>query len=155
MEYRRKKRKISEVCASREDNGNLAVVDVNESALDSGNSSNCARNLLDRRELDVILKKECDDLVQLMVCDDFDILTEFHRAQESALNIRDVTRKYHLARAKVCSKLIKYPSVEDYKYALKEYDEQQLYLARQHLRDIRNIYVVLNDMIKRGLTIEI
>jgi len=35
-------------------------------------------------------------------------------------------------------------------YALQEHDEQQLYLAKQHLRDIRNMYVTLNDMIRKS-----
>lgn len=44
-----------------------------------------------------------------------DILEEFHGAQASALKIRDAIRANYLSRAKICSKLIKYPTVDDYK----------------------------------------
>ena len=43
-----------------------------------------------------------------------EVLTELHRSQESAYNLRDSARQSHLNRAKLCSKLIKYPHVEDY-----------------------------------------
>ena len=43
-----------------------------------------------------------------------EVLTELHRAQESAYNLRDAARQDYLARAKICSKLIKYPNIEDY-----------------------------------------
>lgn len=46
-----------------------------------------------------------------------EVLSELCRSQESAYNIRDSTRQSHIARAKLCSKLIKYPNVEDYKVA--------------------------------------
>lgn len=41
-------------------------------------------------------------------------LNELHRSQESAYTLRDASRLHHLSRAKICSKLIKYPNVEDY-----------------------------------------
>lgn len=47
-----------------------------------------------------------------------EVLGELHRSQESAYNIRDATRQDYIARAKLCSKLIKYPNVEDYKVCL-------------------------------------
>ena len=33
---------------------------------------------------------------------------------QSAYNLRDLARQHHLERAKICSKLIKYPNIEDY-----------------------------------------
>ena len=41
-------------------------------------------------------------------------LAEVNRCQQSAYNLRDSARQYHMQRAKICSKLIKYPNVEDY-----------------------------------------
>jgi hypothetical protein len=35
------------------------------------------------------------------------------------------------------------------KHALQEHDEGQFYVARHHLQDIRNIYVVLTGLIRR------
>ena len=43
-----------------------------------------------------------------------EVLTELHRSQESAYNLRDAARQSHFNRAKICSKIIKYPNVEDY-----------------------------------------
>lgn len=50
-----------------------------------------------------------------------EVLGELHRSQESAYNIRDATRQDYIARAKLCSKLIKYPNIEDYKVCLFPY----------------------------------
>jgi len=36
-------------------------------------------------------------------------------------------------------------------HALKEHDEKQLYLARQHLIDIRNIYAVISDILHKNI----
>jgi len=78
-------------------------------------------------------------------------LSELHRSQESAYNLRDSARTDHLTRANICTKLIKYPHVEDYVHALKEHDEKQLYLARQHLIDLRNIYAVITDILHKNI----
>ncbi|SJL06309.1 uncharacterized protein ARMOST_09645 [Armillaria ostoyae] len=43
-----------------------------------------------------------------------EVLSELHRAQESAYNLRDTARQDYITRAKICSKLIKYPNLEDY-----------------------------------------
>ncbi|CCL98076.1 uncharacterized protein FIBRA_00070 [Fibroporia radiculosa] len=121
-----------------------------------------------------ILKKECEQLAD--VCDkrfhvlssipihriedgdnfgvqiQEEVLTELHRSQESAYNLRDACRQAHLGRAKICSKIIKYPHVEDYTLALKEHDEKQLYVARQNLLDLRNVYAILTDLLHKNMT---
>jgi len=75
-----------------------------------------------------LLKKESEAMVQLtdqaklwliLTFPKFadihdDLLMELHRAQETALNIRDTARKDLLSRGKICSKLIKYPEIQDY-----------------------------------------
>lgn len=43
-----------------------------------------------------------------------EVLNELHRSQESGYNMRDSIRQNHLNRAKICSKIIKYPHLEDY-----------------------------------------
>ena len=56
--------------------------------------------------------------VQLHSSNNFDVTTEvlneLHRSQESGYNMRDSVRQNHLNRAKICSKIIKYPHLEDY-----------------------------------------
>ncbi|KAH9937379.1 proteasome activator pa28 REG alpha beta subunit [Fomitopsis serialis] len=80
-----------------------------------------------------------------------EVLTELHRSQESAFNIRDAGRLDHLNRAKICSKIVKYPHIEDYTLALKEHDEKQLYVARQNLHDLRNVYAILTDILHKNI----
>jgi hypothetical protein len=41
--------------------------------------------------------------------------------------------------------------VTDLQLALKEHDNKQIYMARQHLLDIRNIYAVLADLIQKNI----
>ncbi|KAJ7109983.1 proteasome activator pa28 REG alpha/beta subunit [Mycena epipterygia] len=81
-----------------------------------------------------------------------EVVAELSRSQDSAFNLRDTARNDYLARAKICSKLIKYPNVEDYTLALKEHDDNQFYLSRQHLIDLRNIYAVLTDLIHKNIS---
>ncbi|KAL1951134.1 hypothetical protein VTO73DRAFT_283 [Trametes versicolor] len=80
-----------------------------------------------------------------------DVLSEIHRSQESAYNLRDAARQDYLTRAKICSKILKYPHLEDYAHALKEHDEKQLYIARQNLYDLRSIYAILTDMLHKNI----
>ncbi|KAH9858365.1 proteasome activator pa28 REG alpha/beta subunit [Lenzites betulinus] len=80
-----------------------------------------------------------------------DVLSEIHRSQESAYNLRDAARQDYLTRGKICSKIMKYPHLEDYVLALKEHDEKQLYIARQNLYDLRSIYAVLTDMLHKNI----
>ncbi|KAG2120658.1 proteasome activator pa28 REG alpha beta subunit [Suillus discolor] len=80
-----------------------------------------------------------------------EVLSELLRSQESAYNIRDAARQHHLARAKICSKLIKYPHIEDYTLGLKEHDEKQFFFSRQNLIDIRNVYAVLTDILHKNI----
>ncbi|KAJ6504387.1 proteasome activator pa28 REG alpha/beta subunit [Mycena vulgaris] len=122
--------------------------------------------------LHATLKRECEELVALTDQvklwisltmpkieggDNFgvqiqeEVVAELLRSQDSAFNLRDAARNDYLARAKICSKLIKYPNLEDYTMALKEHDDNQFYLARQHLIDLRNIYAVLTDLIHKNI----
>jgi hypothetical protein len=95
-------------------------------------------------------------------------LNELHRSQESSMNLRDAARQHHLTRAKIASKLIKYPHIDDYtvrrpsiaahpsfiranQIGLREHDEKTLYVARQNLSDLRNIYAVLFDILNKNI----
>ncbi|KAF8338020.1 proteasome activator pa28 REG alpha/beta subunit [Cantharellus anzutake] len=80
-----------------------------------------------------------------------EVLNELGRAQESAYGLRDTMRVQHGNRAKICSKLIKYPNVEDYVLALRDHDEKQLFMTRQHLHDVRNVYAILFDILQKNI----
>jgi|SRR5712671_5613754 len=63
--------------------------------------------------------RKVDHLYLSNRANDFDIvvpevLNELHRSQESGYNMRDNVRQHFLNRAKICSKIIKYPHLEDY-----------------------------------------
>ncbi|PCH34053.1 proteasome activator pa28 REG alpha/beta subunit [Wolfiporia cocos MD-104 SS10] len=116
-----------------------------------------------------VLKTECEALIEL--CDKVKLWVNLSMPKiedgdnfgvqiqegnvtsirESAYNIRDARRQGHLARAKISSKIIKYPHVEDYTLALKEHDQKQLYIARQNLNDLRNVYAVLTDILHKNI----
>jgi len=81
-----------------------------------------------------------------------EVLNELHRSQESGYNMRDGIRQHHLNRAKICSKIIKYPHLEDYALALNEHDDKQLYIARQNLSDLRNVYAVMTDILHKNIS---
>jgi len=81
-----------------------------------------------------------------------EVLSELQRAQESATNLRDSIRQHHLSRAKICSKIIKYPHIEDYVIALKEHDGKQFYTAIQVLHDLQHIYAVITDIIHKNIS---
>ncbi|KAF8913064.1 proteasome activator pa28 beta subunit-domain-containing protein [Gymnopilus junonius] len=154
----RKKRKCCLIAEGEKDDAQTLITSVHD-----------ARS----QHLEMIVKKECDVIIQLMdllklwsilsspksdgasinsvlQIHQQDILEECHSAQVSALKIRDTIRANYLSRAKISSKIIKYPAIDDYKDALLEHDEQQLCLVKQHLRDIRNMYVTLNDMTRKN-----
>ncbi|KAI5121145.1 hypothetical protein M0805_007143 [Coniferiporia weirii] len=118
------------------------------------------------------IKKECEELA--LLCDEVSMwvnstmpkiedgdnfgvavqeeaLAELNRCQQSAYNLRDSVRLHHLNRAKICSKLIKYPNVEDYTLALKEHDEKMLYSARANLFDLRSIYAVMTNIFQKNI----
>ncbi|KAI0257022.1 proteasome activator pa28 REG alpha/beta subunit [Lactifluus subvellereus] len=113
------------------------------------------------------LKKECEQLIDLtdkvklwinLTMPNYldgvstEVLSELHRSQESGYNIRDSVRQNHLNRAKICSKIIKYPHLEDYALGLKEHDDKQLYIARQNLSDLRNVYAVMTDILHKNIS---
>ncbi|KZO95977.1 proteasome activator pa28 REG alpha/beta subunit [Calocera viscosa TUFC12733] len=61
------------------------------------------------------------------------VLSELHRAQEAGYNLLDGLKTYHMNRAKICSKLIKYPNLPDYAEALRRHDEKAFFAIRQNL----------------------
>ncbi|TFK30850.1 proteasome activator pa28 REG alpha beta subunit [Coprinopsis marcescibilis] len=120
-----------------------------------------------------IIKKESEELAQLVEHvrlwvtltlpriedgDNFgvhvqeEVLGELQRAQESALSLRDVSRQDHLTRAKIGSKLVKYPNLEDYTLALRDHDEKQFFVARQSIHDLRSVYASITDMMHKNIS---
>ncbi|PLW40430.1 hypothetical protein PCANC_08891 [Puccinia coronata f. sp. avenae] len=78
-------------------------------------------------------------------------LSELSRAQDSGYNLLEAQLKHNMSRAKLASKLIKYPHVEDYQLAMQEHDRKSIFLCRQHLLDLRNIYALLTDLLYKNI----
>merc|ERR1712013_338056 len=58
--------------------------------------------------------------------------------------------KFHTLRAKIVCKILKYPNLEDYKRAMSELDAKQMLMLKHCLRDIRNNYWILYDVLSKN-----
>jgi len=76
-----------------------------------------------------------------------EIISELGRAEESGYSNLEAIANYYLRRAKLVSKVLKYPGVEDYKQAIVELDLKEFINLRLCILDLRNLYLTLYDMI--------
>ncbi|XP_035578057.1 proteasome activator complex subunit 3-like [Zalophus californianus] len=58
---------------------------------------------------------------------------------------------YYNTRAKLVSKIVKYPQVEDYRRTVAEVDENEYLSVRQILLHVRNQYATLHDVILKNI----
>ncbi|KAJ3600664.1 hypothetical protein NHX12_031642 [Muraenolepis orangiensis] len=58
--------------------------------------------------------------------------------------------RYYITRAKLVSKVAKYPHVEDYRITVSEIDEKEYISLRLIVSELRNQYVTLHDMILKN-----
>ncbi|KAF0307665.1 Proteasome activator complex subunit 3 [Amphibalanus amphitrite] len=80
-----------------------------------------------------------------------DALGEVASAEtESATHFYEISR-YFSFRAKLVSKVVKYPHIDDYRRAVEELDEKQFVSLRLTLVEIRNRYATLHDVISKNL----
>jgi len=80
-----------------------------------------------------------------------DALGEVASAEtESASHFYEISR-YYSFRAKLVSKVAKYPHLDDYRRAVNELDEKQFVSLRLTLVEIRNRYATLHDVISKNL----
>lgn len=74
-------------------------------------------------------------------------IQELARVEDWAFNLYDAIFKYYMARAKLSTKVLKYPNVGDYWKAINELDEKE----RLHIKftkvDMRNNYSMLYDLL--------
>ncbi|KAJ1032246.1 hypothetical protein NDA18_001738 [Ustilago nuda] len=78
-------------------------------------------------------------------------LNEIVRTQDSAYNLLSTPFTYHSARGDLAAKLVRYPGVEDYAEALREHDRKMVYRLKMHLTDMRNMYAVVFDIVKKNI----
>eukprot|EP01094_Clydonella_sp_ATCC50884_P008866 TRINITY_DN18407_c0_g1_i1.p1 TRINITY_DN18407_c0_g1~~TRINITY_DN18407_c0_g1_i1.p1 ORF type:complete len:307 (+),score=108.42 TRINITY_DN18407_c0_g1_i1:110-922(+) len=79
-----------------------------------------------------------------------EMINELARAENDAINVMDSMTKYYVSRAKVVSKLMKYPTLEDYRRSVLELDEKELVNLRMCVLDLRNTYAILYDLIHKN-----
>lgn len=78
-------------------------------------------------------------------------LEEIRSVESEASVFYEQIARYYLNRAKLVSKVGKYPHIADYRRAVIELDEKQFVSLRVTLAEIRNHYASLHDMINKNL----
>ncbi|CRG96624.1 subunit of proteaseome activator complex, putative [Plasmodium gallinaceum] len=77
-------------------------------------------------------------------------IQELARVEESAFNLYDAIVKYYMERAKLSTKVIKYPNVYDYQEAIRELDEKEWIHIKITIIDMRNNYIMLYDLLYKN-----
>lgn len=80
-----------------------------------------------------------------------EIVGELSRAEDSGLNVLESMTKYFLMRARIVSKILKWPQVEDYAQSVRELDEKQFISLKLSGLDLRNNYHILFDTITKNM----
>jgi len=78
-------------------------------------------------------------------------VSELGRAEDSGFSVLESMTKYFITRAKLVSKILKYPKVEDYRQSVIELDEKEFVNLKLCCLDLRNNYAILYDMITKNL----
>jgi len=80
-----------------------------------------------------------------------DAIKEVGHCEDFAFEFLGGITKYYISRAKLITKGLKYPGVADYLEAIHELDEKTYIDLRCALRELRNYYATLYDMIQKNL----
>nr|XP_033775045.1 proteasome activator complex subunit 3-like [Geotrypetes seraphini] len=78
-------------------------------------------------------------------------VTELRTVESEAASYLDQISRYYITRAKLVSKIAKYPHVEDYRRTVTEIDEKEYISLRLIISELRNQYVTLHDMILKNI----
>ncbi|KAJ3412364.1 hypothetical protein HDV05_000838 [Chytridiales sp. JEL 0842] len=79
-----------------------------------------------------------------------DMIKELTTTEDASFSTLESFYKNHASRAKLASKCIKYPHVEDYKQAVRELDEFELVHLKLSLQDCLQGYAVLYDRLTKN-----
>lgn len=80
-----------------------------------------------------------------------DTLAEIQSVESEAAAFFDQISRYFLSRAKVVSKVAKYPHIEDYRRAVQELDEKEFLSLWLVMCEVRNRYSSLHDIVIKNL----
>ncbi|VDD96133.1 unnamed protein product [Enterobius vermicularis] len=77
-------------------------------------------------------------------------LSEVRTVEGEAASFLDQMSRYFVSRARLVTKIAKYPHVEDYRRAILDMDEKQFINIRLVLMEMRNHFATLHDMITKN-----
>lgn len=80
-----------------------------------------------------------------------DTLAEIQSVESEAAAFFDQISRYFVSRAKVVSKVAKYPHIEDYRRAVQELDEKEFLSLWLVMSEVRNRYCSLHDIVIKNL----
>lgn len=80
-----------------------------------------------------------------------DSMSEARQVESEAATYLEQITRYFLTRAKIVTKVAKYPHVEDYRRTVQELDEKEFLNVRLVLTELRNHYASLHDLICKNL----
>lgn len=80
-----------------------------------------------------------------------DTLAEIQSVESEAAAFFDQISRYFVSRAKVVSKVAKYPHIEDYRRAVQEMDEKEYLSLWLVMSEVRNRYCSLHDIVIKNL----
>ncbi|XP_077358702.1 proteasome activator complex subunit 3 isoform X1 [Festucalex cinctus] len=78
-------------------------------------------------------------------------VAELRTVEGEAASYLDQISRYYITRAKLVSKIAKYPHVEDYRRTVTEIDEKEYISLKIIVSELRNQYVALHDMILKNI----
>ncbi|XP_071403058.1 proteasome activator complex subunit 3-like isoform X3 [Centroberyx affinis] len=78
-------------------------------------------------------------------------VAELRTVEGEAASYLDQISRYYITRAKLVSKITKYPHVEDYRRTVSEIDEKEYISLKIIISELRNQYVTLHDMILKNI----
>jgi proteasome activator subunit 3 (PA28 gamma) len=80
-----------------------------------------------------------------------DSMAEARQIESEAASYLDQVSRYYLTRAKIISKVAKYPHVDDYRRTISELDEKEFISLRLVITELRNHYASLHDLINKNI----
>ncbi|KAM4635730.1 proteasome activator complex subunit 3-like [Polymixia lowei] len=78
-------------------------------------------------------------------------VAELRTVEGEAASYLDQISRYYITRAKLVSKIAKYPHMEDYRQTVLEIDEKEYISLKIIVSELRNQYVTLHDMILKNI----
>ena len=80
-----------------------------------------------------------------------DTLTEIQSVESEAAAFFDQISRYFMSRAKIISKVAKYPHISDYRRAVTEIDEKEYLSLWLVMCEVRNRYCSLHDIVLKNI----